>query len=120
MTPDRRSFLSAGALAAASAGLSPSSGHARYVEKPGTTKNTKFAVNIEMWWRKEKDYVKRLEAAAALGFTAVELWPWENKDQNAVADTCERLGLTITQFTAWGFKPGLNDPKNHTAFVEKL
>ncbi len=120
MTPDRRSFLSAGALASVAAGLSPSPGHARAVEKPGATKNTKFAVNIEMWWRKEKDYIKRLEAAAALGFTAVELWPWENKDQNAVAETCERLGLKIAQFTAWGFKPGLNDPKNHAAFVEKL
>ena len=59
-------------------------------------------------------------AAAALGFPAVELWPWENKDLNAVADTCERLGLQIAQFTAWGFKPGLNDPKNHAQFVEKI
>ncbi|QJW99711.1 hydroxypyruvate isomerase family protein [Frigoriglobus tundricola] len=118
MTPDRRTLLSAGALAAA--GLSPSTGHARAVEKPGATKNTKFAVNIEMWWRKEKDYIKRLEAAAALGFTAVELWPWENKDQNAVAETCERLGIKIVQFTVWGFRPGLNDPKNHAAFVEKI
>ena len=64
-----------------------------------------------MWWRKEKDFLKRLENAAALGFPAVEIWPWENKDINAVAETCERLGLEIAQFTAWGFKPGLNDPE---------
>ncbi|MBM3981859.1 MAG: TIM barrel protein [Planctomycetes bacterium] len=115
MTPDRRSFLAAGALA----GLVPSA-RADAPAKPGATKNTKFAVNIEMWWRKEKDYLKRLEAAAALGFPAVELWPWENKDQNAVAETCERLNLKIAQFTAWGFKPGLNDTKNHNAFVEKI
>lgn len=118
---DRRSFLSAGALAAgatASGGLRPPFAWA--VEKPGRTKNTKFAVNIEMWWRKEKDYLKRLEAAAALGYSAVELWPWENKDQNAFGDACERLGLTVAQFTAWGFKPGLNDPKNHNQFVEKI
>ncbi|MBP3958267.1 TIM barrel protein [Gemmata sp. G18] len=119
MTPDRRTFLSAGAMAA----LVPSTGRAEpepKVAKPGQTKNTKFAVNIEMWWRKERDYLKRLEAAAALGFNAVELWPWENKDQNAVAETCERLGIKIVQFTAWGFKPGLNDPKNHNQFVEKI
>ncbi|VTR90960.1 Hydroxypyruvate isomerase OS=Isosphaera pallida (strain ATCC 43644 / DSM 9630 / IS1B) GN=Isop_2183 PE=4 SV=1: AP_endonuc_2 [Gemmata massiliana] len=119
MTPDRRTFLSAGAVAA----LVPSTGRAEpepKVAKPGQTKNTKFAVNIEMWWRKERDYLKRLEAAAALGFNAVELWPWENKDQNAVAETCERLGIKIVQFTAWGFKPGLNDPKNHNQFVEKI
>ncbi|AMV29686.1 Hydroxypyruvate isomerase [Gemmata sp. SH-PL17] len=119
MTPNRRTFLSAGAVVA----LVPSTGRAEpesKVAKPGQTKNTKFAVNIEMWWRKERDYLKRLEAAAALGFNAVELWPWENKDQNAVAETCERLGIKIVQFTAWGFKPGLNDPKNHNQFVEKI
>src|SRR5262245_10570764 len=117
MTTNRRSFLTAGAVAA-TAGFG--SAFAKAEEKPGKTKNTKFAVNIEMWWRKEKDYLKRLEAAAALGFPAVEIWPWEGKDINAVAETCERLGLQITQFTAWGFKPGLNDPKNHNQFVEKL
>lgn len=116
MTTDRRLFLAAGALAVAGA----SSTHGKAEEKPGKTKNTKFAVNVEMWWRKEKDYLKRLEAAAALGFSAIELWPWENKDQNAFGDTCERLGLKIAQFTAWGFRPGLNDPKNHNQFVEKI
>jgi hydroxypyruvate isomerase len=118
MTPDRRSFLAAGALAATTFGSSNSA--ARAADKPGATKNTKFAVNIEMWWRKEKDYLKKLEAAAALGFPAVELWPWENKDQNAFGDTCERLNIKVAQFTAWGFKPGLNDPKNHNEFVEKI
>lgn len=118
MTPDRRSFLAAGAVVAA-AGL-PSPARAYYVDKPGRTKNTKFAVNVEMWWRKEKDFLKKLEAAAALGFPAVEIWPWENKDVNAVAETTERLGLKIAQFTAWGFKPGMNDPKNHDQLVEKI
>jgi hydroxypyruvate isomerase len=119
MTTDRRSFLAAGALAATAAvGTGPAPAGA--AEKPGRTKNTKFAVNVEMWWRKEKDYLKRLEAAAALGFSAVELWPWENKDQNAFGDACERLALKVVQFTAWGFRPGLNDPKNHNQFVEKI
>jgi hydroxypyruvate isomerase len=115
MTPDRRSFLAASA-AGALALASP----ARAADKPGRTKNTKFAVNVEMWWRKEKDFLKRLEAAAALGFPAVEFWPFETKNIPAVAETCQRLGLDVAQFTVWGFKPGLNDPKNHAAFVEKV
>src|SRR5262245_13675697 len=120
MTPDRRSFIAAGALSLP-VGLHPRLAKAAEpVEKPGKTKNTKFAVNLEMWWGKEKNFIKKLENAAALGFPAVELWPWENKDVNAVAETCERLGLTIAQFSAWGFRPGLNDPKNHNEFVEKI
>jgi hydroxypyruvate isomerase len=30
------------------------------------------------------------------------------------------LGLKITQFTAWGFEPGMNNPKNHHLFEEKI
>lgn len=115
-SPDRRSFLAATA-AAATGGLSPA---AAAPDRPGRTKNTNFAVNVEMWWPREPDFLRRLEAAAALGFPAVEFWPWENKDVPAVAEACERLGLAVAQFTAWGFKPGLNDPKNHAHFVEKV
>jgi hydroxypyruvate isomerase len=116
MTPDRRSFLAA----SAAGGVLALAGSARSADKPGRTKNTKFAVNVEMWWSKEKDFLKRLEAAAALGFPAVEFWPFETKNIPAVAETCQRLGLEVAQFTAWGFKPGLNEPKNHAAFVEKV
>ena len=103
MTPDRRSFIAVGAgLAASGASRPPLAKAIEPVEKPGKTKNTKFAVNLEMWWGKEKNFLKKLEYTAALGFPAVELWPWENKDVNAVAETCEarsrhrpvhRLGL---------------------------
>jgi hydroxypyruvate isomerase len=119
MTPDRRLFLAASAAggALALAGAAPA---ADKPEKPGRTKNTRFAVNVEMWWTRERDFLKRLEAAAALGYPAIEFWPFENKDISAVAETCRRLGLEVAQFTAWGFKPGLNDPKNHNQFVEKV
>jgi hydroxypyruvate isomerase len=116
MTPDRRSFLAAAGVAAAG----PLARAADAPDKPGRTKNTKFACNVEMWFSKQRDFLKRLEAAAALGFPGVEFWPFENKDVPAVAETCERLGLAVAQFTAWGFKPGLNDPKNHAAFVDKV
>jgi hydroxypyruvate isomerase len=120
MTPDRRSFIAAGITAAAAGPCFSQALVAEPPERPGKTKNTKFAVNVEMWWRKEKDFIKRLESAAAFGFPAVEIWPWENKDLKRVADTCQRLGIEIAQFTAWGFSPGLNNPKNHNQFVEKI
>jgi hydroxypyruvate isomerase len=87
---------------------------------PGKTKHTKFAPNLEMWWPKEKDFLKKLEASAALGYSAVEFWPWQNKNIPAVAETCERLKLEVTQFTAWGFTPGLNEVNNHPRFLEDV
>lgn len=85
----------------------------------GTTPHTRFAVNVEMWWSK-LPFLERLENAAALGFPAVEFWPYENKDVDAVAEACDRLNLEIAQFTAWGFSPGMNDPKNHPLLVKKI
>jgi len=116
MTTSRRAFLGAAAAAATLA----TSVHAEVEELPGRTKNTKYAVNVEMWWKKEKDFIKRLEAAAKLGFPAVEFWPWEGKDLNKIADTCEKGKLEIAQFTAWGFTPGLNDATNHSKFVDAV
>ncbi len=111
----RRGFL--GAAGAMTAGVALGVDEKKL---PGKTKNTKFAVNVEMWWPRERDFLKRLENAAALGFPAVEFWPWQPKNIKAVAETCERLKLDVAQFTAWGFKPGLNDPKNHKKFVEDV
>lgn len=85
----------------------------------GKTPHTKFAVNVEMWWTK-LPFLERIEETAALGFPAIEFWPWQGKDLDAVADLCKKLNVAIAQFTAWGFRPGLNDPKNHKAFVEAV
>ena len=38
-----------------------------------------------MWWSK-LPFLDRIRQAAALGFPAIEFWPWENKDINAIAD----------------------------------
>jgi len=108
--PTRREVLAAGAAVLAANSLTAD-------EKPKT--RTKFAVNSEMWWSR-LPYLKRLEEAAKLGFEAVEIWPWRGKDINAVADTTKRLGLKITQFTAWGFKPGMNDPANKQKVVDEV
>jgi len=108
--PTRRDILAAGAVALTATALTAD-------EKPKS--RTRFAVNSEMWWGK-LPYLQRLEAAAKLGFEALEIWPWRGKDVNAVGDTCKRLGLKITQFTAWGFSPGMNDPKNKQKVVDEV
>jgi hydroxypyruvate isomerase len=117
----RRTLLAAGAVAGA-ASLASSSVPAAEDAAPGKlgkTPHTKFAVNIEMWWKK-LPFLERIQKTADLGFPAVEFWPFENKDQNAVAETCEKLGIEIAQFTAWGFKPHLNDPKNEGDFLKTI
>jgi hydroxypyruvate isomerase len=112
MTPTRRAFLGA----TAAAGLAATAA-ADETPKKGT--RTKLAVNVEMWWGR-LPFVERLEAAAKLGFSAVEFWPWRGKNIDAVGETCQRLKLTISQFSAWGFTPGLNNPANHAKFVDEV
>ncbi len=85
----------------------------------GRTPHTRFAVNVEMWWKK-LPFADRLKSAASLGFPAVEFWPYEGKDIDATAKLCDELNLEIAQFTAWGFVPGMNDPKNHDKLAAKI
>ncbi len=121
MEPTRRRFLSTTAgLATLPLLTAAPQAQAAEAPLPGRTRNTRFACNVEMWFTREKDFLKRLEGAARLGFPAVEFWPWQSKNINAVAETCARLKLEVAQFTAWGFTPGLNDPKNHARFVETV
>lgn len=117
----RRAFLGSAALAAAALGV-----RANAADEPlpdaatlGKTPHTRFAVNVEMWWRKLK-FPDRLRAAAALGFPAVEFWPWRGKNIDEIAELSKELNLEIAQFTAWGFTPGMNDPKNHPKLVEEI
>jgi hydroxypyruvate isomerase len=125
MDTNRRQFLAAsGALAAGASFAVAGQPHA---EPPadttqlGRTPHTRFAPNIEMWWRGSKlSPEQRIEAAARLGYSAVEMWPYEGKNIDALVQACQKHSVAITQFTAWGFTPGLNDPKNHDRFVTKL
>lgn len=120
---DRRGFLAGSTLAATAGAVAWSSAlqaeEAESNKTIGKTPHTKFAVNIEMWWTK-LPFMDRIKAAAALGFPAVEFWPLAGKDIPAVADLSKKLGIAIAQFTAWGFTPGLNDAKNHAAFVKAV
>lgn len=86
---------------------------------PKLEPRTKFAANVEMWWRR-LPFLDRIRAAAAAGFGAIEFWPFQGKDVAAIAALTGELGLEVAQFTAWGFRPGLNDPANHDRFVRRI
>ena len=116
--PLRRRFLQA-SVGATAAALAGPLAHGAAEDLPGKTPHTRFAVNIEMWWR-DRPFLERIRLAASLGFPAVEFWPWQGKDLDAVAGLMEELGIELAQFTAWGFEPGLNDPANHKDFVEAV
>ena len=130
MTPLPRRTLIAGAIAATGAHalgqdravprVEPAPRPADWVDEPGRTKNTRFAVNVEMWDFGGKSLLDRIRASADLGFDAVEMWGLGGKDLEAIARLCEELKVELAQFTAWGFHPGMNDPKNHGAFVEAI
>ena len=121
MSPiDRRTFLtSSAALAGAYSAVQAGQPSTADDSTLGKTPHTKFAVNIEMWWRREP-FLDRIRRSAALGFPAVEFWPYQGKDIDAIAELSGELGIEIAQFTAWGFRPGMNNPKNHDRFVETI
>ncbi|MFO0944905.1 MAG: TIM barrel protein [Planctomycetota bacterium] len=60
------------------------------------------------------------QKTAEYGFPAIEFWPWQNKKIPEIASQCKDLGIAVAQFTAWGFVPGLNNPKNHESFVKAI
>jgi hydroxypyruvate isomerase len=125
MTLQRRSFLQASAAALAGAAAIPIDGSLTKADDEqdlstiGKTPHTKFAVNVEMWWT-DFPFLERLRKTAELGFPAVEIWPHQGKDIDAVADLCQELGIEIAQFTAWGFEPGMNNPDNEDRFVAAI
>jgi len=105
----RRHFLATAGAAPLSSGVQPKS------RRP----KTKFAVNVETWWT-DRPFLARIDAAAAAGFPAIEFWPWRDKDIDAIGAKAREHGLVITQFTAWGFEPGMNDPENHDDVVSEI
>ncbi|HZL88601.1 MAG TPA: TIM barrel protein [Pirellulaceae bacterium] len=127
MSPSRRLFLGASATGAAAAVVPASllAEEKKPAEEPidisslGKTKNTKFAVNVEMWWSK-LPFMERLVKAAEFGFPAVEIWPYQNKDVPAVAKLCKEKKIDIAQFSAWGFEPGMNNPANEEKCVKQI
>jgi len=89
-------------------------------DRPGASCRTKFAVNIEMWGFGVPALHERVRKVADLGFGAVEFWPWRGRDLDALGKACKDAKIEIMQFTAWGFTPGMNDPKNHDDVVKEI
>ena len=89
------------------------------VSKIGKTPHTKFAVNVEMWWTR-LPFLERIRKTAEYGFPAFEMWPYENKDLDALIRLKDKLGIELAQFTAWGFTPGMNSPTNEDRVIEKI
>ncbi len=130
MSIDRRTFIAAAGTAAVGAAI-PGSSNASAAEnstsaprmddssmvpEPG---KTRFAVNLEMWWTR-LPFLDRIREAKKAGFSTVEFWPWRGKPLAEIAELCKSLDIEIAQFTAWGFVPGLNNPKNHQKFVKEI
>ena len=112
MSISRRSFVAAtavlGALPGATFANSTNPESEPEVSMPGRTPHTKFAVNIEMWFRGPLH--ERIATVAELGFPAIEFWPHENKDISQLGELLRQHEMTATQFTAWGFGRELNHP----------
>ena len=85
----------------------------------GKSARTRFAINIEMWWQ-NLAVLDRIRQTAAHGFGAVEFWPWRGKDIDAIAAVCREVGVEVAQFTAWGFRPRMNDPEQHDSFEREI
>ena len=117
---DRRTFLgSTPAVAGITAFAGVATPNDAPDQLPGKTPHTKFAANIEMWWTK-LPLLERIRKASSMGFPAVEFWPWQNKDIDAITALVAELDIAIAQFTAWGFRPGLNNPDHHTDFCNAI
>lgn len=76
--------------------------------------NTKYAANLALWWGKGKPVIDKIDKAHALGFEAIEFWAYGKEDIDGIAAKCEKLGIEVAQFTAWG-KP-LGSGKNIDEF----
>lgn len=117
---DRREILGSAFGAAALAGTSgralAQGAGLNEVGTLGRTPHTKFAVNLEMWWRK-LPFLERVRKAAAFGYPAVEFWAWKNKDLDALAALSRELGIAMAQFTA-GY--GFNTPQRLAGFLEDV
>jgi len=116
MRSHRRQFLKASTLsgmAALAPGLYASAQESKEeLKKIGSMTKTKFAMNVEMWCT-QLPWMDRVRRAAELGFPAIEMWPFQGRDIDAIAALTQELGIEVAQFSAWGFHPGMNDPANH-------
>ena len=78
----------------------------------------KYSVNIETIYR-ELPFRERFAAAKRDRFSYVELWDWQEKDLEEVADLCRRLGLEVSCMGGDG-PISLCDPTHGEAYLAFL
>jgi hypothetical protein len=61
-----------------------------------------------------------MRKAAELGFPGVEFWDGARRTSRASRRCRRSWAWRVTQFTGWGFEPGLCNAKNHEAFVQSI
>jgi hydroxypyruvate isomerase len=120
---ERRLFLAAAGSAAA-ASLLGGVATQRVTQdavnaKPAAPWRSRFAVNMEIWWG-SLPVMERVRRAHAAGFPAIEFWPHKGKPLQELKAFCAETGLEVAQFTAWGFSPGMNEPKEQDRFVSTI
>ena len=86
-----------------------------------------LAPNIELLFTEAGDYQDRVRAAAAAGFTAVEMWgptgadaPARPKDIPALKAALQETGLTLTAQLAEPRTQFMIPPRDHTPFFTAL
>lgn len=131
---DRRKFMSGAVFIGASASISgcasqtspvqaiaenESSNYLRFEERKKWLSS--FACNIEQWFR-PMPFLDRIDAAKALGFTAVEMWnpnnPKNGKTPDAIAKRLKEQGMRLTSYSP--NPPNFADPNAEQAFWEWL
>ena len=56
-----------------------------------------IAINVEPLYP-EMDFCQKIERIKAAGFDAIEFWSWDDKDLDAISETCQRLGVQVKAF----------------------
>lgn len=109
-----------GTVAAHAAGQVPANAVDAEVARPGATRNTRFAVNVEMWFGR-KSFLEKIELAAQYGFPAIEFWPYAGKPIAEAAQLLKDRQVAVSQFTAWPFGTILNNPaSDHEDFYRAI
>jgi hydroxypyruvate isomerase len=120
---ERRLFLAAAGSAAAASLLGGVATQRMTQDtenaKPAAPWRSRFAVNAEIWWS-SLPFMERVRRTHAAGFPAIEFWPLKGKPLQELKAFCAETGLEVAQFTAWGFSPGMNEPKEHDRFLSTI
>lgn len=73
---------------------------------------------LEMLFR-DRPFAARMEAAARLGYRAVEFWDWRDKDIDEVKRQAGRLGLTVAAMSG-NRRHALVDPAARAGLIEEM